>query len=64
MDQLIVLIIYVVLFAIAAYGLLWVCDSFGLPAPVKWICGALLLIVILLFISGRFGGAGLPRFPR
>jgi hypothetical protein len=57
-DQLIQLLIYIVIFAIVAYGLYWVCTKFGLPQPVLWICGALLLIVILLFLSHQLGGGG------
>ena len=64
MDQLIQLIIYVVIFAIVAYGLYWICTKFGLPQPVLWICGAILLIIVLLFLSHQFGvGAGMTLFP-
>ncbi len=63
MDQLIQLIIYVVIFAIAGYGLYWVCTKFGLPQPVLWICGAILLIIILLFISRMLGGGSVALFP-
>ncbi len=59
MDQLIQLIIYVVIFAIVAYGLYWICVKFALPQPIMWICGALLLIVILLFLSRELGGGSL-----
>ena len=58
MDQLITLIIYVVIFAIVAFGLHWVCTNFGLPQPVLWICGAILLIILLLFIARMLGGGG------
>ncbi len=58
MDQLIQLIIYVVIFAIVAYGLYMVCVKFALPQPVLWICGAILLIIILVFLSSQLGGAG------
>lgn len=62
MDALIQLIIYIVIFAIVSYGLLWICDHFGLPQPVKWICGALLLIIVLLFLSRELGsGVAWPR---
>ena len=66
MDQLIKLIIYVVLFAVAGYGLWWVCTKFELPKPVLWICGTLLLIIILLFVSKELGnsGADLPRLAK
>ncbi len=66
MEQLIQLIVYLVIFAIVAYGLYWVCVKFGLPQPVMWICGALLLIIILLFVSGQLGSGGntIHLFPR
>jgi hypothetical protein len=53
MPQLINLIIAIVIFAIAAYGLYWINIKFELPKPVLWICGALLIIVVLLYISGQ-----------
>jgi len=53
MPALISLIVAIVIFAICAYGMLWVCQRFGLPQPIQWICGALLLIVILLYVSGE-----------
>jgi len=56
MDQLISLIIVIVLFCIVAYALKWVCESFGMPPPVLWICGALLLIILLYWIAGHVGG--------
>lgn len=58
MEQLIQLIIYIVIFAVVGYGLWWVCQKFALPQPVVWICGAILLIVILLFVSRQLGVAG------
>lgn len=58
MDQLIQLLIYVVIFAIVGYGLYWICVKFALPQPVMWICGAILLIIVLLFLAGQVGGAG------
>lgn len=53
--DLIALIIWIVIFAIAAYGLYWVCQKFAMPQPVLWLCGALLLIVILLFLARQTG---------
>jgi hypothetical protein len=59
-EQLIQLIVYIVIFAVVGYGLWWVCTKFALPQPVLWICGAILLIIILLFLSRQLGvGAGL-----
>lgn len=56
MDQLIQLIIYIVIFAIVAWGLYTICVRFALPQPVLWICGAILLIIVLLFLSHELGG--------
>lgn len=55
MQAIIYWIIWIVIFAIAAWALLWVCDHFQLPPPVKWICGALLLIIILIFLANHVG---------
>jgi len=55
---LISLVIYIVIFAIVAYGLYWVCTKFQLPQPVMWICGALLIIVLLLFLAQQLGVSG------
>jgi hypothetical protein len=63
-DQLIYLIIAIVIFAIVAYGLNWIIVTYALPAPVKWIVGALLLIILLLFVSHQLGvGGGGRIFP-
>jgi len=65
MDQLIQLIVYIIVFAIIAYGIHWVCTKFSLPQPVLWICGAILLIILLLFLSHQLGVGGNVRlFPR
>lgn len=55
-TTLIALLIDVLVFAIVAYGLYWVCTHF-FPTfpPALWICGVLLLVVLLLFISGQIG---------
>jgi hypothetical protein len=55
-NQVIYIIIAIVLFCIVAYGMKWVCTSFALPQPVLWLCGALLLIVLLLALAAQFGG--------
>jgi hypothetical protein len=59
MDQLIMLIVYIILFAIVAYGLNYVCVMYNLPQPIRWIVGGILLIAILLFLSHQLGvGSG------
>lgn len=62
MPELIAILIWIIVFAVVAYGLLWVCGKFfpEFP-PARWICGAILLIALLLFISQRFGSTF--RFP-
>ncbi len=55
-EQVINLLVLVLMFCIAAYGLFWVCDRAKLPEPAYWICGVVLLIVILLFLSGQITG--------
>ena len=63
MALIINLVIWIVLFTIVAYGLYWVCTKFGLPQPVMWLCGALLLIMILVFCAQQLGlpSLTLPR---
>jgi hypothetical protein len=64
LDQLIQLIIWIVLFSVVAYGLWWVCVKFAVPQPIVWIVGAILLIILLLFISHQLGvGGGGRIFP-
>lgn len=60
MDMLITLLICVIVFAILAFGLKWVCDKFfpEFP-PARWICGGILLIMLLLVIAVQFPG-GFP----
>lgn len=62
MDQLIMLIVYIILFAIVAYGLNYVCVMYNLPQPIRWIVGGVLLIVLLLFLSHQLGVGNGPIF--
>jgi len=52
-QNIINIILTVVIFAVAAWGLHWICIKFQLPQPVLWICGVALLIVVLLYLSGE-----------
>ena len=63
MQLLISLLIWAIVFGIIAFALVWVCDKFGLPQPVKWICGAILLVILLVFVAGQVGDVS-PVFPR
>ena len=58
MDQLIGLLVAVLIFAIVAYGLWWVCQKFAMPQPVLWICGGILLVFLLYYIAGQVGAGG------
>lgn len=62
MNTLILVLICLVVFAVAAYGLLWICNKFfpEFP-PARWICGAILLIVALVFLSQQFPSLSLHR---
>ncbi len=55
-DQWVNLLFAVVVFCVAAWGMFWVCDRAKLAPPAYWICGAFLLIVILLFLTGQIPG--------
>lgn len=55
MAQIIHLLIYIAVFAVIAYGMHWVCTRFSLPQPVLWICGVILLIMLLLFLANQLG---------
>lgn len=64
-DQIIVLIVYIILFAIVAWGLNWVVVSYNLPQPIRWLVGGLLLVILLLFLAHHLGvGGGARLFPR
>lgn len=61
MDQLIQFLVYVIIFAVIAWGLWAICTYFALPQPVLWIVGGILLIFLLFFISKQIGmGSVLP----
>lgn len=54
MDQLIFVLCAVLFIALIGYGLYMVCTKFfpEFP-PARWICGVILLILILAFVSGQ-----------
>ncbi len=59
MDAAVNLIVWVMIFAIAGWAMYATCKKFELPQPVLWICGAILLIAILIFL-GRAVDGSLP----
>lgn len=58
MEEVIRILIWVVVFCAVAYGLKWVCVAYALPQPVLWLCGVVLLIILLLFIASQFNTGG------
>jgi hypothetical protein len=60
MDQLIGLLIAVLVFCCIAYGLWWICQRFfpEFP-PARWICGVILLIMLLAFFGHVSGGGSI-----
>jgi hypothetical protein len=61
LEHLAGVLVAIVIFAVIAYGLYWVCTKFfpNFP-PALWICGAVLLIIILYYLAHEFAGAPLP----
>ena len=57
--DLITLLIALVVVCFVVWGGFWICDRAGFPPPVKWIWGALCLIVLIYLVMGQVGGAGL-----
>ena len=49
------ILIAVLLLCIAAWGMYKICTMFQLPPPAFWICGAILLIIIICWLSGQLG---------
>lgn len=49
------LIIAVLVFAILVYGAFYICDKAGFPPPVRWIVGAVFLIVLLSWAANIAG---------
>ncbi len=66
MATLIWVLVAIVIFAILAFGMKWICDTFfnGFR-PAYWICGVILLILLLISANAFFtGGIGDFHFPR
>jgi len=64
MDLLIQVLIGAVVFCILAYALYWVCTKFfpNFP-PALWICGVILIIVLLVIVSRLTGGQPAQWWP-
>ena len=62
-ETLISVLVVIVIFAILSYALYWICTKF-FPgfAPALWICGVI-LIILLLVLASRFP-EGVPHLLR
>jgi hypothetical protein len=45
----------ILIFGVAVYGVWWVCVRFQMPRVVFWVVGAILLLLLLTWISTRLG---------
>lgn len=52
------LLVSLIIFAVVAYGVWWVCVKFGMPPPVLWLAGGILLIIMLYYLARQFGVGG------
>jgi hypothetical protein len=59
LDTLIIVLVAIVVFAIVAFGFKWICDRFfpNFP-PALWICGIILIVLILFAARAIFSGGG------
>ncbi len=59
MEPIIQLVIYLLIFAVLGWIAYWICTKFfpEFP-PARWICGAVLLIIFLLFVSQQLTTSG------
>ena len=53
------LLIWIIVFAILAYVINWVCVRFDVPRPVFWLIGLILLLILLNRIA-EISGFHLP----
>lgn len=60
---LIEILVVLLVMAILAWAALQIIAKFALPEPTKWVVGAILLIVLLVYASHAVGG-GPPLFIR
>jgi hypothetical protein len=54
----ITLLVMLIVFVAVVWGGFYICDRAGFPVPVRWIWGAICLIVLLYFLVGQVGGGG------
>lgn len=55
MDPLFQALVIVVLFAVAACGLYFLCVKFKMPDPIFWLVGAILILLVLAVLLDKTG---------
>ncbi len=65
MPDLVNILVWILLFCCFAWALSWICGRFfpEFP-PARWICGLILLIVLIYFAMGQGPHLELPKFPK
>ena len=64
LTTLLYVLVGILIFAILAYGMKWVCDTFFVGIKLAYlICGVVLLIILILAASAYLGGSGYPAVP-
>lgn len=56
--DLINLLIFVIIFAAGIWGAFYICDKAGYPPPVRWVVGAVLLVILLIAALSMLGVTG------
>ncbi len=65
MPALVTLLIWILLFCCLAWALLWICTRFWPEfPPARWICGVILLILLIYFAMGQGPHLDLPTFTK
>ncbi len=49
------LLVALVVLCCLGYALKWACDEFSMPMPVRWLCGLVMLIIIISFAASVAG---------
>lgn len=55
MDPLIALIIWVIVICAFVWLGFYICDKAGFPPPVRWIFGAICLLILIVFMLSKTG---------
>jgi predicted membrane-bound dolichyl-phosphate-mannose-protein mannosyltransferase len=55
MDPLLQALVYVIIVAVAACGLYFLCIKFKMPDPVFWLVGAILILFVLAILLDKTG---------